>query len=105
MKCVHEELCVTCDNFGGMVGLQNCMDILKSEPDPCTGTCQMSSDDGNLVVGIKVEEAADLQLEEDPGPTTFPLIKTEPSVGCVSVVRFIAQISRIPCPSVCFLSA
>jgi len=44
----------------------------------------MSSDDGNQVVSIKVEEVADLKLEEDPGPTS-PLIKTEPLVSCVSV--------------------
>jgi hypothetical protein len=45
----------------------------------------MSSDDGNQVVGIKVEEVADLKLEDDPGPTTSPLIKIEPLVSCVSV--------------------
>jgi hypothetical protein len=61
------------------------MDILHSELGPCTGTCLMSSDDGNQVIRIKVEEVADLKLEEDPGPTSSPLIKTEPSVSCVSV--------------------
>jgi len=45
----------------------------------------MSSDGGNQVVGIKVEEVADLKLEEDPLPTTSPLTKTEPLVSCVSV--------------------
>jgi hypothetical protein len=65
----------------------------------------MSFDDGNQVVGIKVEEVADLKLEEDPGPTTSPLIKTEPLVSCVSVVLHMAQISRISCLSMCFLSA
>jgi hypothetical protein len=85
-----------------MVGLQNCMDILKSEPGPCTGTYQMSSDNGNEVFGIKVEEVADIKVEKDPEPTTSPLIKTEPAVSClcvyVCVCRFvihIAQISRI----------
>jgi hypothetical protein len=61
------------------------MDILHSEPGPCTRTCLMSSDNGNQVVGIKVEEVADSKLEEDPGPTTSPLIKTEPLVSCVYV--------------------
>jgi hypothetical protein len=81
------------------------MDIPHSEPGPCTGICLMSSDDGNQVVGIKVEEVADLILEEDPGPTIFPLIKTEQLVRCVSVFRHIAQLYRIACMSVCFLSA
>jgi hypothetical protein len=70
-----------CHNVDCMVGLQNCMDVLKSEPGPC----QMSSDDGNQVVGIKLEEVADLKPEENPGPTISPLIKTEPSVSYVSV--------------------
>jgi len=78
------------------------MDILHSEPGTCTGTCLMPSDDGNQFVGIKVEEVAD--LEEDPGPKASPLLKTEPSVSCVSVVGHVAQISRISCPSMCFLS-
>jgi len=71
------------------------MDILHSEPGPCTGTCLMSSDDGNQVVGIKVEEVADLKLEEDPGPTTSPLIQTEPLVSCVSVCVSLAHCTDI----------
>ena len=69
-------------DFDGMMGLQNCMDIMKSEPGPCTGTGLMSSDDGNEVVGIKVEEVADIKVEEDPEPATSSLIKTEPAVSC-----------------------
>jgi hypothetical protein len=70
-------------NFSGMMGLQNCMDIMKSEPGLCTGTGLLSSDDGNEVVGIKVEEVADIKVEEDPEPTTSLLIKTEPEVSCL----------------------
>jgi hypothetical protein len=80
--------------------LQNCMDMLKSEPGPCTGACPMSSDNGNQVFGIKEEEVTDIKVEEDPEPTASPRIKTEPAVSClcVCVYRFvihIAQISRI----------
>jgi hypothetical protein len=64
-------------NFDGMVGLQNCMDILKSEPGSCIGTCQMSSDDGNQVVGIKVEGFTDIKVEEDPGPAKSTGINAE----------------------------
>jgi len=76
-----------CHNFDGMVVLQNCMDILKSEPGPCSGTCQMSSDNGNEVTGIKVEEVTDMKEEEDPWPATSTGIGTEPAVSffCVYV--------------------
>jgi hypothetical protein len=45
----------------------------------------MSSDKGNEVFGIKVEEVADIKVEEDPVPTISPLIKTEPAVSCLCV--------------------
>jgi len=75
-------------NFDGLAGLQNCMDILKSEPGSCTGTCQMSSDDGNQVVGIKVEGVTDIKVEEDPGPAKSTGIKAEHAVSlsvCIQV--------------------
>jgi len=72
-------------DFDGMVVLQNSMDTLKSEPGPCTGTALMSSDDGNQVVVIKVEEITDIKAEEDPEPTASPIIKTEPAVSCLCV--------------------
>ena len=72
-------------NVEGVVGLQNCMDILKSEPGSCTGTCQLSSDDGNQFVGIKVEDVTGVKEEMDPGPATSTGIKTEPAVSCMSL--------------------
>jgi len=83
------------------------MDILQSEPGPCTGTCLVSPDGGNQVVGIKVEDVADLKLEEDPGLTTSPLIKTEPLVSCVSVcVSYLAHCTdNQDFLSLCFPSA
>ena len=87
-------------DFDGMLVLQNCMDALKSEPVPCTGTGRMSCDDGNQVVGIKVEEVTDIKAEEDPEPTTSPLIKTEPAVSClcvcVCVYPVLLTLSRYP---------
>jgi hypothetical protein len=65
----------------GLVGLQDCMDVLKSEPGPCTGTCQMSSDDGNQVVGVKVEGVTNIKEEEDPGPAISAGIKAEHAVS------------------------
>jgi hypothetical protein len=69
----------------GIVGLQNCMDILKSEPGSSSEKCLMSSDDGNQVVSIKTEEVTDMKVEGGPGPTTPAVIKTEPAVSCMSV--------------------
>jgi hypothetical protein len=43
----------------------------------------MSFDDGNEVVGIKVEEVADIIVIDDLEPTTSLLIKTEPEVSCL----------------------
>lgn len=62
------------------------MDILKSEPGSSIGTCQMSSDDGNQFVGIKVEDVTDVKEEEDPGPATSTGIKSEPA-NCLDVLR------------------
>jgi hypothetical protein len=73
-------------NVDGMVGLQNCLDKLKSEPGPCTDTCQPSSDDRNQVVSIKVEDIADIKVEEDPELAASTGIKTERAVSCVYVL-------------------
>jgi hypothetical protein len=81
-------------NIDGLVGLQNCLDILKSEPGPCTGTYQLSSDDGNQVVSIKGEYVGDIKVEEHPGPATSTGIKTEPAVSCMCVCV---------CPGLCTL--
>jgi hypothetical protein len=45
----------------------------------------MSSDDGYQVVGIKVEDATDIKVEEDLEPATSPLIKTESAVSCLCI--------------------
>jgi hypothetical protein len=72
-----------CHNFDGVVVLQNCMHILKSEPGPCTGTGQMSSNDGNQYAAKNVEGFTAIKVEEDPGPATSTGIKTELAVSCV----------------------
>jgi hypothetical protein len=74
-------------NVEGVAGLQNCMDILTNDCGPCIGTCQMSSDDGNEFVGIKVEDVMDIKEEEDPWPATSTGIKTEPAVSCMSLFK------------------
>jgi hypothetical protein len=62
----------------------NCMDIPKSEPGSCIGTCQMSSDGGDQVVGIRVEGVTDIKVEEDPGPAKSTGIKAK-HANCMDV--------------------
>jgi hypothetical protein len=82
MFCVMSKL--NCD-FDIMVVLQNCMDMLKSELYSSTEKRIMSSDEVNLVVGIKVEEVSVVKMEEDRETTSPPVIKTELPVSCMSV--------------------
>jgi len=69
-----------------VVVLQNHMDLTKGELGPCSETRVMSTHGGNELTGIKVEMVTDISEEEDEEPTTIPVIKTEPSVSCMSVV-------------------
>ena len=69
-----------------VVVLQNRMDLTKGELGPCSETRVMSTHGGNELTGIKVEMVTDISEEEDEEPTTIPVIKTEPSVSCMSVV-------------------
>jgi hypothetical protein len=52
--------------------------------DPC---CQPNptSGDASQAISIKVEEVSDAEEEEGPVPITFPKIKAEPEVRCMSL--------------------
>jgi hypothetical protein len=94
-------------NIDGVVDLQNCMDILKSEPGPGTDTYQISSDNGNQVDGKRGEEVTYIKEEEDPWPATSTGIETEPAVSCLCVCPLLFTLHRYPefpfhrCVSVC----
>jgi hypothetical protein len=51
---------------------------------PC-GETYPTSDDANKAKNIKAEAVSDAEEEEDPVPITFPKIKTEPEVSCMSI--------------------
>jgi hypothetical protein len=68
----------------GMVVLQNYMDLQKDVPGLCSEMCLSSSHDENQVINIKVE-ATDIQEDEHPMLITFPVIKAEHKVSCISV--------------------
>jgi hypothetical protein len=65
--------------------LQNCVDSLRSDPVSCSETFLRSSDDGNEVVGVKVEEVTGIKVEEHPEPILLRTIKTEPEVSFMAV--------------------
>jgi hypothetical protein len=65
-----------------VIVLQKCTNLEEVVPGPC-GEMHTTSDDANHSMNIKAEEVSD--VEEDPEPTTFPEIKAEPEVSCMSV--------------------
>jgi hypothetical protein len=64
----------------GIVVLQNCMDLLKVEPESYSETCLIPSHDGN-------QEVTSVQ-EEDPS-LMFPVIKAEHQVSFVWMSGFL----------------
>jgi hypothetical protein len=80
----------------GIVILQNCMVLLKVEPDSYSETCFTSSHSGT-------QEVTDVQEEEDPLLIPVPVTEVEHEVNCVwvclevYVVRHVSQILRISC--------
>jgi hypothetical protein len=46
-----------------------------------------SSYDVSHAISIKTDEFSDAEVVEEPGPITFPGIKDEPEVSCVSVSK------------------
>jgi hypothetical protein len=66
-----------------VVVLQNCMDCVEGETGTCSATCVTCAADGTEGVGIKVEEAIDIE-DEIPEAISFPEIKTEPEPEAIS---------------------
>ncbi|XP_023719522.1 zinc finger and SCAN domain-containing protein 12 isoform X3 [Cryptotermes secundus] len=56
---------------------ENCMDLLKVEPGSYNETCLTSSHDGSEVLSVNVEEATNVQEEDDPLQISLPVIKAE----------------------------
>jgi len=65
--------------------LQSQMDVLKGELGSSSETCVSSTVDGN-VIGLEAERISSMTEEEDQGPRTIPVIKTEPKVSGVPLV-------------------
>ena len=67
-----------------MMVLQSHMDVPKDESGACDEACVTSSDDGNQVIGIKLEEDSDLKEEDGPELVTSPLTEAEHEVSHVT---------------------
>jgi hypothetical protein len=61
------------------------MDLEKDVPVLCSEMCPASSHEGNGGIRIKTEALSDVEQEEDHVPTSFPGIKSECEVSCMSV--------------------
>jgi hypothetical protein len=77
------------------VVLQNCMDLEKHVPGPCSETYPTSSHDVNQGMTIKVEEVSDVEVEEKRAvPMTFVRIKAEHEVSSMSVCPLLANFTH-----------
>jgi len=77
--------------------LQNSMALLKGEPGSSDETFVTSILHGNDLIGIEAEMVSNMTEEEDQESTTVPVIKTEPTVSVVPVVK-VTRISYRPYP-------
>jgi hypothetical protein len=67
-----------------MVVLQNCMDLQKPVPGPCSETYPASPCDAYQAMNVKVEEVSVQQEEDnDPLPVSSPAVKAEYEVSCM----------------------
>jgi hypothetical protein len=67
-----------------MTVLQNYADLGNAVPGPCAETCT-TSHDSTQAMNIKAEEISDADGTEDRLQITFPKLKAEPEVSCMSV--------------------
>ena len=79
-------------DFNSVVVLQNCMGLIKDEPDSGSEACVTTSDvgtkEGNMEVEgvyIKAEKTLDIKEENSEG-ITCPTIKAEPEVSVCACV-------------------
>ena len=70
-----------------LVVLQNRVDLLKGDLVSSNKTCLTSMLDGNEEIDIEAEMVSNMTEEEHRESRTVPVIKTEPTVSVVPVVR------------------
>ena len=103
MQNVYNKVCpLSCNkrahthDFESVLTLQNCMAVLRDECGSRTDTCQTSSGDGNQFLFVNAEDFMDIEVEEDPKPSTSAVIKPEPVVSFVSVYPVLITVDKYP---------
>jgi hypothetical protein len=69
----------------GLLVLQNVTDSEKERSLCCEMSPASLQEDAYQAIGVKAEVPSDEEAKEDPDPITFPGIKAEPQVSCVTV--------------------
>ena len=82
--------------------LQIIMPVPQIAPSMCSDTCQTTSHDGSQNVTVKVEEGLEAEVGEGPETISFPEIKAESEVRCVSVFSLL-HISQLNSTVVLYL--
>jgi hypothetical protein len=67
-----------------VIFLQNCKNTVMELRDPCDEPNPTSSD-ASQAINIKIEEISNAEEEVGPVPISFPKIKAEPEVRCMSL--------------------
>ena len=62
------------------------MPVPQIVPSMCSGTCQTTFHNESQDITVKDEGGFDAGVGEGPEPTSFPEIKAESEVSCVSVL-------------------
>ena len=65
--------------------LQSRTPVPQIGPSLCSDICPAPSHDGSQYVTVKVEEGLEAEVGKGPEPISFPEIKAEIEVSCVSV--------------------
>jgi hypothetical protein len=67
-------------DFKSVVVLQNCMGLIKDEPDSGSEACVTALDDGKEEGNVKVEETLDIK-DDNLEELTSPTVEAEPEVS------------------------
>jgi hypothetical protein len=73
-----------------MMVLQNCTDLGNAVPGPCAETCT-TSHDATQAMNMKCKEISDEDNKGDAMQMTFPKIKVEHEVSCMSVFALLGR--------------
>jgi hypothetical protein len=71
------------------------MSVAETTHGLCSDTCQTTSNDGSPNITVKVEEGLKAAVVEGPEPISFPDIKTESEVSCLSVFSLFFLLSQL----------